>query len=516
MDELFAMLSDGANMIQEVPDWLMRRALTDGSKEALRFTGSSVTYEALSHAAAVFAAACSINGITVGQRVAVLIRGGRDYALAVHGLMRTGVVMVPLNWRLTANELVWQVDDVKADWLLYDAPAEEEAVLISRKTGVSVLCIHDLLKDDSEPAHVSETLIDLQRPLAVIYTSGTTGRPKGTLLTYGNFWWSAMASALQFGLHKDDQWLVPMPLFHVGGLSVLLRSLIYGTTAVIHDRFDAKQVNRTIDEEGITLLSVVPTMLSRMLEERGERAYPSRLRLVLLGGSSASKSLLEQSIHLGVPVAQSYGLTEACSQVATLLPEDGLRKLGSSGRPLFQTQIRIIRAASDEDIAADVHSPLPVGEMGQIAVQGPTVTPGYLNRPEVNAKRFVAGWFLTGDIGYLDGEGYLYVVDRRSDLIVSGGENIYPAEVEQVLMMHPNVLEAGVVGAEDPVWGQVPVAVVRTKEGARVPASDLTEHCRRHLAGYKVPRTFHQVLDPLPRNASGKLLRKDLRIQVAK
>ncbi|OFW77620.1 MAG: o-succinylbenzoate--CoA ligase [Alicyclobacillus sp. RIFOXYA1_FULL_53_8] len=350
-----------------------------------------------------------------------------------------------------------------------------------------------------------DLLIDLQHPLAVIYTSGTTGYPKGTVLTYGNFWWSAIASALQSGLQKHDKWLVPMPLFHVGGLSVLMRSVIYGTTAVIQDRFDAEQVNRTLDEQEITLLSVVPTMLARMLEERQGRAYPGRLRLVLLGGSSAPRALLEECARLGLPVAQSYGLTEACSQVATLAPKDGLRKLGSSGMALFPTQVRILDGENGPD----------ANEIGEIAVRGPTVSSGYLNRPEDNAARFRNGWFLTGDIGYLDEEGYLFVIDRRNDLIVSGGENVYPAEVEAVLLRQVGILEAGVVGTEHSLWGQVPVAVIRLSEGTSISDAELEEHCRHYLAGYKVPKEFLRIDSPLPRNASGKLLRRDLRVRVS-
>lgn len=520
---------------QMVPDWLTRRALLDGQREALRFYQVSFSYEELWRAATRLSLSLSEQGIQAHQRVAVLIHNGRDYSLAVHGLMQLGVVLVPLNWRLTASEMAWQVRDVQAEWLLHDLTSASEAEKITAETGVPLLRIEDFLGEqvgtaesiedfpgeqarNAEAHAVSnrERLIDLSRPFAVIYTSGTTGKPKGTVLTYGNFWWSAMASALQFGMQKDDEWLVPMPLFHVGGLSVLIRSLIYGTTAVIHDHFDVQLVNNTIDEEGITLLSVVPTMLSSMLEERGPRPYPKRLRLVLLGGSSAPRTLLEKCHQLEVPVAQSYGLTEACSQVATLLPQDGLRKLGSSGKPLFPTRVKIVSADGLSAFGPSITSSTQVGEMGEIAVSGPTVMPGYWNRDNVNAERFSDGWFLTGDIGYFDEEGYLYVVDRRNDLIVSGGENIYPAEVEAVLMLHPQIAEAGVVGVESDKWGQVPIAVVRFEDGQRVSDTELDVYCRQYLAGYKVPCEFHATRESLPRNASGKLLRRALKTQVTK
>jgi O-succinylbenzoic acid--CoA ligase len=327
-------------------------------------------------------------------------------------------------------------------------------------------------------------VVDLDALHSIVYTSGTTGRPKGALLTYGNHWWSAVGSALNLGLLPEDRWLALLPLFHVGGLSVLIRSVVYGIPAIVLDRFDEAAVNRAIDEERATIVSVVAAMLRRMLAERGDRPYPPWLRCVLLGGGPAPRPLLEECARRGVPVVQTYGLTEAASQVATLTPEDTLRKLGSAGKPLMPTELRIDR--------------------GEILVRGPTIGPGYWNRRTERED----GWLRTGDLGWLDGEGYLYVLDRRADLIVSGGENVYPAEVEAVLLAHPLVEEAAVVGRADARWGAVPIAFVRTR-GA-VSAEALRAFCRERLAGYKVPSEIRFV-EALPRNAAGKLLRRELR-----
>ncbi len=286
---------------------------------------------------------------------------------------------------------------------------------------------------------------------------------------------------------------MPMPLFHVGGLSVLMRSVIYGTTAYVQDDFDAHAVNRAIDERGVTIVSVVPTMLQRMLDDRAGKPYPAHLRSILLGGSAASKPLLLAAQELGAPVAQSYGLTETASQFCTLDPARGLDKLGSSGRPLLPNRLKI-------DAGPD--------GVGEILVSGPSVTSGYYQRSDDTAKAFDNGWFRTGDIGYLDSEGYLYVIDRRKDLIVSGGENVYPAEVEAVLLQHPAVREAAVVGASDPEWGQVPAAFLVCRKTVTV--EELTAYCRTQLAGYKTPKHW-LFIDELPRNASGKLLRRNLR-----
>ncbi|HWO74160.1 MAG TPA: AMP-binding protein, partial [Dehalococcoidia bacterium] len=287
----------------------------------------------------------------------------------------------------------------------------------------------------------------------------------------------------------------------VGGLAILLRSVIYGIPAVVHAAFDPARVNRAIDEEGVTIVSVVANMLQRMLDERHDRPFPDSLRCLLLGGGPAPEALLRRCAAVKAPVVQTYGLTEAASQVSTLSPEDALRKLGSAGKPLFGTELRIL-----DDAGRDC----PPGVAGEIAVRGPTVTPGYLKDSAATASALRDGWLHTGDAGYLDAEGYLYVLDRRDDLIISGGENVYPAEVEAVLASHPDVAEAGVFAIADERWGRAPAAAVVLRPGAAVTAEALIGFCRERLARYKTPVRVH-VVQTLPRNASGKLLRRELR-----
>ncbi|HLZ09029.1 MAG TPA: AMP-binding protein, partial [Chloroflexota bacterium] len=299
---------------------------------------------------------------------------------------------------------------------------------------------------------------------------------------------------------ENDRWLACLPLFHVGGMSILVRAVVYGIGVVIHESFDPIAVNQAIDEQHVTIVSVVSVMLERMLATRGSRSYPPSLRCVLLGGGPASAQLLFDCAAGNLPVVQTYGLTEAASQVATLAPEDALRKLGSAGKPLFPSELRIER----DGIAAGS------GEVGEIVVAGPTISPGYLNQPDETATAFQDGWLHTGDLGYLDGEGFLYVVDRRDDLVISGGENVYPAEVERVLREHPSVDEAVVVGLPDPRWGQGVAAAIQIKVEASLTAAEIIDFCRARLAGYKVPTTVRFV-DDLPRNAAGKILRRELR-----
>lgn len=487
-------------MQQELlPDWLIRRASTDSDVIALQNGTEQLTYHQLYDEAGKLAGALSREGVDPGQRVGILARHGLSFTVAMHALMQLDAVLVPIDCRLTSPEICWQLNNTDVRILLHDEQYKDLAEKVAGELEWDLI-YWNLQTKSADGSSLHRTHIDLSDTQVIMHTSGTTGHPKGVMLTYRNHIWMAMASALQLGLQKGDKWLAPTPLFHMSGLGVLMKSVIYGTTAVIHDSFDAQAVNDAIDKEGITLISVVPVMLQRMLEQRGVRPYPSNLRCLLLGGSSAPKPLLEQCAAIGLPVAQSYGLTEACSQVTTLTPQDGLRKIGSYGKPLFPTEVAIVK---DGEMVGS-------GVEGEIIVRGPTISSGYFNNPAATAEAFKEGWLYTGDIGYLDDEGYLYTLDRRKDLIVSGGENVYPAEIEAVLVSHPGIKEVGVVGKHDPTWGQIPVAFVVRKAGEDVTLDDVQSFCRTRIAGYKMPKQVFLV-DELPRNASGKLLREKLR-----
>jgi O-succinylbenzoic acid--CoA ligase len=356
----------------------------------------------------------------------------------VHALRRLGALLVPLNTRLTATEIARQLEDVDASLLVHDTPERQGAVGAALP---ALRCISlDALVDAGPPSSTPRRdlplrdEIDLDAAQAIVYTSGTTGMAKGAVITNGMQWWSAVASALHLGLHDDDRWLACLPFFHVGGLSLLMKSVIYGMPLVVFERFDARAINQSIAGDAVTMISVVTVMLRRMLDDLdaaaahgGPGRYPAAVRCVLLGGGPAPLALLEDCARREIPVAQTYGLTESCSQAATLLPADALRKVGSSGRPLLPLQLRVV---AGESVAAP-------GKVGEIEIRGPTVTPGYDRRPEATLAAFDDGWLRTGDIGYLDADGYLYVLDRRDDLIISGGENVYPAEIEAALLAHP-------------------------------------------------------------------------------
>jgi O-succinylbenzoic acid--CoA ligase len=485
-----------------MPEWLRQRALLSPERLALVFGAERWTFAELHRLVSACAERLAAAGVRAGDRVALLARSSVGFVKVAHAVPRLGAVIVPLNVRLTPSELSWQVGDCGAALLVYDdANAAKAADVGELLPGLRCLPMTELTERLNDKAIEALDRLDSSAIHSIVYTSGTSGRPKGAMLTFGNQLWSALGSALNLGLHSDDCWLACLPLFHVGGLAILIRSVVYGIPVILHDGFDPAAVNRSIDEDGVTIVSVVSNMLQRMLEARGNRPYPPSLRCVLAGGGPVPRPLLEECACRGVPAVQTYGLTEATSQVTILAHEDALGKLGSAGKPLFTTEVRI----EGED-----GRPLPPGQAGEIVVRGPTVTPGYFNRPEETERALRGGWLHTGDIGYLDSEGYLYVLDRRDDLIVSGGENVYPAEVEEVLRSHPAVLDAGVVGLPDKQWGQRVVATVVLREDTGVSEQELLAFCREQLASYKAPKRL-RFAKGLPRNAAGKLLRRTLR-----
>jgi O-succinylbenzoic acid--CoA ligase len=476
-----------------LPEWLAARAAAVPERPAVITAGGSLTFAELDAAAARTARRLAGVGIVAGARVALALGGGAPFAVLTHALARLGAVMVPLNTRLVPREAAWQLADCRAPVVVCDAAHADLASGAARASGARALPLTEL--DAAAEADVPLARhLDLSAAQGIIYTSATSGRPKGALLSFGNHWWNAVGSALNLGLRPDDRWLAPLPLHHVGGLAILWRSVICGIPAVIHDRFDPDAANAAIDAGGVTIASVVSTMLQRMLDARGDRPYPPRLRCVLLGGGPASEALIERCLALRVPVAPTYGLTEAASQVTTLLPDEVRRKLGSSGRPLPPVEVRV--------------------DDGEILVRGPTVMLGYADRPEQTAQVLRDGWLCTGDLGRVDDDGYLYVLDRREDLIVSGGENVYPAEVEAALVQHPGITDAGVVGLPDPEWGQAVAAAVVPRLGARLDEASVRAFCAGRLAGYKVPRHVW-IVDELPRAPGGKLLRRELRARAA-
>ncbi len=487
-----------------LPDWLRRSAAAFPAKLAVRCGATDWTFAELDRHAGTLARVLARAGMLPGRTVAVLAGNGLPFVATVHALARLGAVLAPLNLRLTPAEMRQQIQDAQAVAVLHDAARADLAAQIAGD--LLVIDLDQALRDamenpeDAPDIPLRET-IDLAMTQAIIYTSGTTGQPKGAIITFGMHWWNATGSALNLGHDPADRWLAVLPFFHIGGLTILWRSVILGIGVVVHERFDAAAVNRSLREDRVTILSVVAVMVQRMLDDLGDAAWPKHLRCLLLGGGPAPLPLLHACAARHAPVVQTYGMTESCSQAATLSPASALRKLGSAGMPLLPVRLRVVTHAGSD--AAP-------GEAGEIWLAGPTITPGYFNRPDATARAFRDGWFATGDLGMLDDEGFLTVLDRRADLIISGGENVYPAEIEAALLAHPAVADAGVTGQPDAAWGQVPVAFVHLREGAATTSDDLLAFLAERLARYKLPRAIFLVAEPLPRNAAGKLPRRAL------
>jgi O-succinylbenzoic acid--CoA ligase len=424
-----------------VEAWLHRAARTRPDHVALRADDGALTYAELHEAATLAAQRLSALGVRPGDRVGIALPARRAFVETLHGCLLLGAAAVPVDRRLRAAERRVRTADCAT---VVSRPLDGIADVAAAATGT-----HDL----------TQTAI-------VVHTSGTTAGPRAIELTFGNWLWSALGSAAALGVRRDDAWLCTLPLSHVGGLSILVRSAIYATKVVLHERFDA---NAAADELATraTLVSVVPTTLARLLDA-GLR-HPPHLRAALVGGAPIAPVLLERAAAAGVPTVSTYGLTEACSQVTT------------GGPALFCTRVRI-------------------GAGREILVAGPTVAPAALADD---------GWLHTGDEGALDADGRLTVTGRAGDTIITGGENVAPAEVEAVLESHPAVSEAAVHGIADPEWGERVVATVVLREADTATADELRGYCRVRLAGYKVPRVF-RFTHELPRTVSGKLLRRSL------
>ncbi|MCP5042627.1 MAG: o-succinylbenzoate--CoA ligase [bacterium] len=485
--------------------WLRARAERTPDAPALVFAGETHCYAQL--AARVDAVAHALSGVGVARHdvVAAHLPNGLPMVELVHAAFARDFTLQLVNGRLNAAEIEFQLCDSGAQHFVHLA-GDETAEAVRLEPGVRRLRVGDrnsarsiatqLSVADAEVTRVCER-IDLTTPRFILYTAGTSGRPKGVALDASNLLSSAQGSAKLLGANASDRWLLCLPIFHVGGLSILLRSVLAGCTVVLHERFDPEAVARDLDREGITGISLVANMLARILEVRGTAKAPRSLACVLLGGGPAPAPLREAARRAGFPVAPTYGLTEAASQVATRPPGEGEDR---GLRPLPGTRVRI------EDDAGRVLGP---GESGEICVHGQSVTKGYWRKPEATREALRGGWLHTGDIGTLDRDGELHVFDRRSDLIISGGENVYPAEIESVLLAHPAVEEAGVAGEEDEVYGARPVAWLVCCTADPPGSDELRAFCHQRLAAFKCPVKFHFV-DTLPRNAVGKLVRRQL------
>ena len=484
-----------------VGSWTARRASRTPDRLAIVHHGRRWTYRELHDRVLRLAGVLREAGVCRGDRVAYL---GPNHPAFLETLFATGLlgaVFVPLNTRLAAPELAYNLTD-SGTAVLVHAPEHADVV---GKIADEIPVRHYIVVGHDAPAAAEfvDEPVGLDDVCLIMYTSGTTGRPKGVVLTHGNITWNCVNVLVDVDLARDESTLVVAPLFHAAGLTMTcLPTLLKGGTVVLMSAFDPAAVLETIETHRVTYMFGVPAMFQAMADSpRWADTDLSSLRHLNCGGAPVPDTTIVTYLRRGLSFSQGYGLTEAAPGALYLPGDMATAKAGTAGVAHFFTDVRVV----GEDLA-DV----PPGGRGEIVISGPNVMTGYWGRPEATEQALRGGWLRTGDVGAPDEDGYVTIVDRLKDMIISGGENIYPAEIERVLGYHPAVSECAVIGIPDPVWGEVGRAVVARAPGTEVTEPELLDFLRGRLAKYKVPKSI-VFADHLPRNATGKLMRNLVR-----
>ena len=470
--------------------WLTLQAARCPHAPALQFNGTKWTYSELQRETIATSCALRKLGVSSGDRVALVLANQPSYVFLLHALARIGAIAVPINTRLADQELLPLLQLIDPKLIVVDA--KNQAQFVSSLSHFSWI---DPVKLQSTYTELPDKdSFDVTGNQGILFTSGTSGKPKGVQLSWRNHYVSALGGAARLGAAASDRWLLCVPLFHVAGIAMLMRVTLAGSSIELMDGFSPEAVDAALQKEEISCISLVPTMLKRLLEI-GTKP-PFGLRLALVGGGPISQTLWDEAIQAGWPLAITYGLTEAASQVATARP--GSQKVD----PLEGIELGCL-------VAGEIRSQ----GSGEICVAGSSITRGYWKAKELFDRRKTGRWFCTGDIGEIAHDGSLRILDRRDDLIVSGGENIVPYEVESVIETYPHVEEVAVVGIPDEEWGQRCVAIVVPEEASSFDSRELEQHCREQLAGYKLPRRYY-LWDALPHSANGKVKRYLIRQQL--
>ncbi len=500
-----------------VGDWVSRRSNVHPEKEAIVFGELRLTYRDFNDRINRLTHALGKMGFRKGDRLALYSLNSNAFLETVFACARLGVILVPINFRLAPLEIQFLLKDSGARSLLSDtnlfSVIEEvvgnvdlkDLIIVGEPVPSGARPYEELLEGEPSSDPCLDDPAEGEDPFSLMYTSGTTGKPKGAILTHNNLFWNAVNSMHGFQLDSLTRFLISVPLFHAGGLNGgAIPTLYAGGTIVLEALFHPETTLDQIQKEKITFLGGVPLMFQMMLDLPAfDTLDMGSVKTVMAGAMPVPVPLIKAFQKKGISFQQSYGLTEATSSVCYLRHEDALRKTGSAGKPFLHVDLRIVKEDGTE---------IEPGETGEILVRGGNVMKGYWNSPEETAAALQQGWLRTGDMATLDEEGFLFIKDRKKDLIISGGENIYPAEVESLLMEHPQVAEAGVIGVPDSKWGETVRAVIVPRQGEAPTLEDILGFCEGRLARYKHPKSV-VLAGELPKNALGKILHKALRDQ---
>ena len=497
---------------------LARHALMQPGATAIRFMGRTTTWADFDHRVTKLAEALHRRGVRQGDRVMILMLNRPEFVEATLAANRIGAIAVPVNFRLTPPELAFLVEDCQAAVLVTEpvlaavgtavrdiAPTLATVVVAGAPTDGDVLGYEDLVAEDGDPAPAVD--IPNDSPALIMYTSGTTGHPKGAVLTHANL--AAQAMSAMYTTAPDinnDVGFIGVPLFHIAGIGNMLGGLLLGTPTVIHPLggFDPGELLDVLEAERVTGIFLVPAQWQAVCAAQQAKPRDIRLRALSWGAAPATDALLRQMSETfpSSKILAAFGQTEMSPVTCMLLGEDAIRKRGSVGKVIPTVAARVVDESMND---------VPVGEVGEIVYRAPTLMAGYWNNEKATAEAFAGGWFHSGDLVRMDDEGYVWVVDRKKDMIISGGENIYCAEVENVLADHPAIVEVAVIGRAHPKWGEVPVAVAAVSEAGLL-LEHLEEFLNERLARYKHPKGL-EIVDALPRNPAGKVLKTELRVR---
>ncbi len=510
-------------MHENLGGFLTKRAFLTPDREAYvdSQTGERLSFRDLNARANQLANQFLVEGLKKGERVGLLLMNSAEFMESYFALAKIGAVVVPLNWRLVADELEFILKDSGTTRLIFghefvDVVAELHGR--GEKTDIHHWLHVADVQGASETAYFA---VDYARyrnagaidepelgaagsdMLYIMYTSGTTGLPKGVVHTHDTAIWAVITIGANAVFYEADRYLAALPMFHVGALTPLAVNVYRGATSIVMRAFDPVRAWELIEQERITTGLAVPAMLNFMVQVPNfERFDYSQLRWMMTGAAPVPVALTEKYADMGIQVLQVYGLTETCGPACLMDSESALRKPGSTGKAFFHTQVKLVNE-SGADCAA--------GEAGEVLVKGPHVMVEYWNRPDATAETLIDGWLHTGDVATMDEEGFVFIQDRIKDMVISGGENVYPAEIEAVIMAHPDVVEAAVIGQPSERWGESPFAIV-VRRTESLTEADVLDYCRGRLAAYKQPKGAAFV-DEIPRNPSGKILKRVLREQ---